>query len=347
MRQTQLRRTLPVTLKNQALDNRPINEDINQDNCSVISNVENAYAYAIEGRKATRLGKHKFRQLFRRTFKTYLLFKKYGGFGNYSEWINYRQPTAYSLRSIYRSPDMNKFILFAAIAVLAMPASITRAYDMWTNPPKASCTFTFKYEGDALPTDNAYTNLGFTFIGTNANWNSIATNGNVKYLLLDKTQPGNNYYVISNGPAWQPKAAGPFTVEIRARVVTETYGFHLYMDDANDRNQASIYDDNFHMYTVTFTGQTNNDTFHTFRIANYSYNDSAAGQSNVVWRDGVFLGSIDGNTGTTGDGIRLLFGDIAGAGAPSRFWVDYLRWTTNGAYPWKANPPAGTVISVY
>ena len=235
---------------------------------------------------------------------------------------------------------MNKLILFAAIAVLALPAGITRAYDIWTNPPKASCNFTFQYNGDELPTANAYTNLGIYFVGADESVNTIKTNGNVKYLSC-----GGGYYAISNVPSWQPATIGPWTIEFRVRRVAATDPY-IPTFDGQHRINHTVASNYFTIYTTKFASNMINNAdglFHTFRSASYSSANSISVRTNAVWRDGVFLGECNSASYPNppeGLWLKILFG-----GTSQDF--DYIRWTTNGAYPWKANPLAGTIISVY
>jgi len=218
---------------------------------------------------------------------------------------------------------------------------------------KDSSLFTYKYEGNVLP-QNA--GLGFALVdpnsiyGTPSDPASLGTSSGVDYLTINTdtnltvtaNQYGDGYFYSVGGASssWNPNFAGGFTVELRTIVHPSnsgTYGAGLAAQDSNSSGLFQFFYNKMIVELDTVSPMVNNDTWHTFRIASYSPDDSSAGQIYQVWRDGVDLGTFAQNTNSYSP-PNLLLGDFISGAAEVNFDVDYLRWTTEGAYAPAAVP---------
>jgi hypothetical protein len=223
-----------------------------------------------------------------------------------------------------------------------------------------SSLFTHKYEGDVLP-QNA--GLGFVLndpngvYGTASDPASLGTSGGVTYLRIDTdtnlTVPANQYgdaynYAITGGTAtnWDPNPAGGFTAEFRAIVRANnngTYGATVRLGDGNSWGLHEVWKNQYLSELSYVTTPDNSDTWHTFRIASYSPDGSSANQVYKVWRDGVELVTSGQNTFS---GTFLVFGDYVSGSAEVNWDIDYLRWTTEGAYSPAPVPEPSTAMGL-
>ena len=98
-------------------------------------------------------------------------------------------------------------------------------------------------------------------------------------------------------------------------------------------------------YTTIPTGD-NTDAMHTFRL---TY-DGATRHGYTLWRDGVVIGSylVDSTSynqyASAGFPNLLRWGVTSTSSAGGSFDVDYLRWTTDGAWDYKDAPGALVVV---
>lgn len=98
-------------------------------------------------------------------------------------------------------------------------------------------------------------------------------------------------------------------------------------------------------YTQITTGD-NTDAMHTFRV---TY-DGATRHGYTLWRDGVVIGEylVDSTSynSALGNNVNFLrFGVVSSTTVGGSFDVDYLRWTTDGAWDYR-DEPQGMVISI-
>ncbi len=98
-------------------------------------------------------------------------------------------------------------------------------------------------------------------------------------------------------------------------------------------------------YTTFATGD-NTDAMHTFRV---TY-DGATRHGYVLWRDDVVIGSylVDStayNSALSNNPNFLRFGVVSTSTVGGSFDVDYVRWTTDGAWDY-CDQPNGMVISI-
>jgi len=240
----------------------------------------------------------------------------------------------------------NRFGVLAAVAGVGLAGSAMAAV---LGPALDSASFASKYEGNVLPTAAG---LGFALLDPNAiagganDPASLGTSGGVDYLRIDTDNNARAsdgfWYQVNGGPAttWNPddNALGGYTVEFRAIIRAANsaqFGFGVAMIDQNTDGLMQFFNDkvigpNDSAALGAVPTAANNDTWHTFRIASYSPNDTNAGQIFRTWRDGVEIGQLAQNTNFLGEILR--FGDFVSGSAEVNVDIDYLRWDTTGAY---------------
>lgn len=241
-----------------------------------------------------------------------------------------------------------KCVVLAAVAGLGLATSAMAAPSYTgLDGNLDSSLFTYKYEGDVLP-QNA--GLGFVLndpnsvYGTGSDPASLGNSSGVDYLRIDTdtntTIPANQYgdayyYSLTGGTGtnWDPGYVGGFTVEFRAIVRASnsgTYGAAVRAGDGNSWGLHQVWNTKYSGDLTAVTTPDNSTDWHIFRIASYSPDGSSAGQVYKVWRDGTEIGTFAQNSVYTGS--VLAFGDYVSGNAEVNLDVDYLRWTTEGAY---------------
>lgn len=255
-----------------------------------------------------------------------------------------------------------KGLVSAAVAVMAMGLSgSVMAAPLLTGLDGTldSSLFTYKYEGDVLP-QNA--GLGFALVdpngvyGTSSDPASLGNSGGVNYLTINTdtndTVTANQYGDIYNyqlmggsGTNWDPHFLGGFTVEFRVIVRANnsgTYGAAVRVQDENSSGLFQFWRDKMSGDLASVATAPNDDALHTFRIASYSPDGSSAGQVYKVWRDGTEIGTFAQNANYAGS--LLVFGDYVSGIGEVDFDIDYLRWTTDGAYAPVPEPSSAAML---
>ncbi|MCC6238675.1 MAG: PEP-CTERM sorting domain-containing protein [Phycisphaerales bacterium] len=255
-----------------------------------------------------------------------------------------------------------KGLVSAAVAVMAMGLSgSVMAAPLLTGLDGTldSSLFTYKYEGDVLP-QNA--GLGFALVdpngvyGTSSDPASLGNSGGVNYLTIktdtNDTVTANQYGDIYNyqlmggsGTNWDPHFLGGFTVEFRVIVRANnsgTYGAAVRVQDENSSGLFQFWRDKMSGDLASVATAPNDDALHTFRIASYSPDGSSAGQVYKVWRDGTEIGTFAQNANYAGS--LLVFGDYVSGIGEVDFDIDYLRWTTDGAYAPVPEPSSAAML---
>lgn len=246
-----------------------------------------------------------------------------------------------------------KIAILTAVVASGFAGSVMAAT---LGPQKASTDFTYKYEGDVLPTAAG---LGFVLndpaglSSTVDNPASLGVSGGVTYLRLDTDTNTPNSDIFSyrlvggTGTNWDPHFLGGFTIEVRAIIRPTnngTFGAAIGASDVNSSGLTQFFNNHVTGDNGTSVATADNaDAWHTFRIASYSTDDNSSGQVYEIFRDGVSLGAIGQNT--TFPTPTLEFGDFV-SGIPAMNWdIDYLRWDTTGAYA-PAPVPEPTVMGL-
>lgn len=219
---------------------------------------------------------------------------------------------------------------------------------------KWSGEFPFQYEMTANDARFVGTGTGTDWVGTIADGVSITQNG----VLSVNPPQGKTAYWRANDSVWSAKIGEntPYTVEfktqIRSRWNLSTVGDRvLQIWCGNPRAAAIFYIGNNSVtwepngagtYTTISTGD-NTDTTHTFRL---TY-DGATRHGYTLWRDDAVIGSylVDSTYHLSGSANNFLrFGVVSSTTVGGSFDIDYVRWTTDGAWDYADPPGAFTII---
>ena len=221
-----------------------------------------------------------------------------------------------------------------------------------TDGQKKSENFTYKYECDVLPTNATPAFIMHPLNNRTTEADYASTDGEILTINTNTDGAGTANdifgYQLAGGPgtAWDVTAIGPFTVEIRTKIMpnnSASYGAILKMQDINSSGIFQMFFNKLVMGATTVSTALNNDEFHVIRIASFAPTGSSAGQVYRVWRDKELLG--DSGQFSVYQTINLSFGDILSGSAEVNFQIDYLRWDFTGAYE-PVPDPIGTVIVI-
>lgn len=258
----------------------------------------------------------------------------------------------------------NRHVLLAALVASGL-SGVAGAATL--NGTMDSSLFPYKYEGDVLPT--AAAGLDFVRVGSaavEADSASLGVDGSTNYLHIntDSNSTGSDLfgYKVNGGTlnnpggdpdnTWNPDYPGPWTIEIRARVLASnsgTYGAIVQGSDGNTAGRMQLFDEKVKVESAEYLeaggNGANADAFHVFRIASYMPDWAQTGPDQVVeyWRDGVYIGQTSDDTEFT---TMLQFGDVLAGAEEVNFQVDYLRWTYQGAYAPPVPEPASLGLLV-
>ena len=158
---------------------------------------------------------------------------------------------------------------------------------------------------DRISSDTAYT-LEFKIKITDK-WNLSSVGDRVAQIWCGNPRAAAIFYIGTNSVTWEPNGAGT--------------------------------------YTTIVTGD-NTDAMHTFRV---TY-DGATRHGCTLWRDDVVIGEylVDSTAYNSAIGNNpnfLRFGVTSTSSLGGSFDVDYVRWTTDGAWDYR-DQPKGMVISI-
>ena len=206
---------------------------------------------------------------------------------------------------------------------------------------KNSSEFTHKYEMDSAdarfsPTGNA---SDWT-LGSGENGTATLAHG---VLSIDQPKGKMRYYVTAGSMDSSMSASSPFTLETKVRIDnawSATSGRVLNLYCGTPRFTANFFIGTNTIswssgYTVIHTGD-NTDKMHVFRVTYEGDREDGF----TLWRDGEKIG--ENLTGAAAyDHAR--FGIASTSSHGGSFAMDYIRWTTDGAYA-PYIPPAGTAV---
>ena len=227
------------------------------------------------------------------------------------------------------------------IAVLGFDelGEVARNQDMAAKMPKLDSTaFDFKYEMEALPTEEDLDNDGnpdFTkwLNGSSAVWSDVGC------ALFDTRTAGGGYIQSENSTsgAWArygATVATGFTVEARIALREHRegqYAFNLAasVPDSDTRALLNLSMENGELRAwwgnMALTNMAHTGEFHTWRIAR-----AANASTYSVWCDGALVG--DNLAGANPSDWGLLLGSASRAYKMSAY-VSYLRFTKGGFAP--------------
>lgn len=195
-------------------------------------------------------------------------------------------------------------------------------------------------------------------VGTGA---SVTQNG-----LLSSTAEGAMAYWRANDSVWSANV-GPdtaYTVEFRLKVNSRWSGTQSGRDLAfqfwvgNPRNAAIVYVGATHVYweragistIASLSDSINVGEWHTYRIEYSGASQISQPYIYTIWLDDAVIAtapapSVQYFTEASGGNNFLRFGVASPLTMGGSFDVDYVRWTTDGAWDYKA-PPEAFVITI-
>ncbi len=206
---------------------------------------------------------------------------------------------------------------------------------------KDSSEFAHKYEMDSSDTR-------FSPTGTTSDWTLGSGESGLAALangVLSVDQPSGKmrYYETVGSMDSSVSASSPFTLETRVRIGNAwgTAGRVLNVYCGAPRFTANFFIGENSVawssgYTVIHTGD-NTDGMHVFRV---TYEGDRA-DGFTLWRDGEKIGE---NLAGAAAYNHARFGVASTSSHGGSFWVDYIRWTTDGAYEPFEPPPAFVVV---
>ena len=221
---------------------------------------------------------------------------------------------------------------------------------------KWSGDFPLLYEMNASDTRFVGTGTGTDWVGTIADGVSITQNG-----VLSVAPPqGKTAHWRANDSVWSARVGEntPYTVEFKVQIRSKwnlpSVGDRVFQIWCGNPRAAGILfigtnsvtwePQGTGSYTQINTGD-NTDAMHTFRI---TY-DGTTRHGYTVWRDDAVIGSylVDSTSYNSdlGNNVNFLrFGVVSSTTVGGSFDIDYIRWTTDGAWDYR-DQPKGMVIS--
>jgi len=270
----------------------------------------------------------------------------------------------YSLnRLILGSPGPSEYKGKATVAYLRMcngayapPAAPTgKAATKWSGE------FPAQYEMTANDARFVASGAGTDWTGTIAAEASASLNG-----YLSATAEGKTAWWKANDSVWSANV-GPdtaYTVEFRLKVKGRWSGTQSGRDLAfqfwagNPRDEAVLYVGASHVYwepngigTITPLSATiNTDEWHTYRLEYSGASQFSQPYSYTLWLDDAVVGTaLFGSTSYNADVSNnpnfIRFGVVSSTTMGGSFDLDYVRWTTDGAWDYK-DPPGAFMMTV-
>ena len=208
---------------------------------------------------------------------------------------------------------------------------------------KDSSEFAHKYEMDSSDTRFSPTgNASDWTLGSGESGTAALADG---VLSIDQPKSKMRYYATVGSMDSSISASSPFTLETKVRIDSAwdgTGGRVLNLYCGTPRFTANFFIGTSSVswsssYTVIHTGD-NTDRMHVFRVTYEGERQDGF----TLWRDGEKIG--ENLTGVAAyDHAR--FGVASSSSHGGAFEMDYIRWTTDGAFaPYV--PPKGTIITI-
>jgi len=226
---------------------------------------------------------------------------------------------------------------------------------------KWSGEFPVQYEMTANDTRFAASGAGTDWTGTIASGASASLTGH-----LSATAQGAGAFWRANDSVWSDNV-GPdtaYTVEFRLKVNSRWSGTQNGRDLAfqfwagNPRDAAIVYVGASHVYwepkgigTITNLSDTiRTGEWHTYRLEYSGASQSSQPYAYTLWLDDAVIAtapapSVQYFTEASGGNNFLRFGVVSSSTMGGSFDVDYVRWTTDGAWDWKG-PPEAFVMTI-
>jgi len=202
---------------------------------------------------------------------------------------------------------------------------------------------------------------GTDWSGSTDNQSTIVQDG-VLHITLPQ---GHMAYYLANADVWQ-NTIGPdtaYTAEFKVKIINRWENVQNNRDlvmnfmCGNPRDLALLYVGKNHVFwepngigTVqALSTEDNTDGMHTFRIEYSGASQTGQPYTYTIWRDNVVIGtnlkgSVSYNS-NSGFPNLLRFGVTSTSTHGGSFEVDYVRWTTDGAWQYR-DAPKGLVLYV-
>ena len=221
---------------------------------------------------------------------------------------------------------------------------------------KWSGDFPVQYEMVSADTRFVGTGTGTDWVGTIADGVSITQNG-----TLSVTPPqGKTAYWRANDSVWSANVGEntPYSVEFRIQIKNRwnlsTVGDRVLQIWCGNPHAAGIFyigtssvtweSNGAGTYTSFDTGD-NTDAMHTFRVTYCG----GGRHGYTLWRDDAVIGTylVDSTVynSALGNNVNFLrFGVVSSTTVGGSFDIDYIRWTTDGAWDYKEPPEAFILV---
>lgn len=271
------------------------------------------------------------------------------------------------------SADINRIILGSPGAA-NYKGKATVAYLRFTKgayaPPAAPAGKAAKKWSGEFPVQYEMTANDARFVGPTAggtDWTgTVGSSATVTQTgFLSATAQGANAWWRATDSVWSAHV-GPdtaYTVEFRLKVKGRWSGTEGGRDLAfqfwagNPRNAAIFYVGASHVYwepsgigTITSLCDTiNTGDWHTYRLAYSGASQSSQPYAYTLWLDDAVVATAPKASTThfaeaSGNNNFLRFGIVSSTTMGGSFDVDYVRWTTDGAWDYKGPPEAFTIV---
>ena len=268
-------------------------------------------------------------------------------------------------RVILGSPGASDYKGKATVAYLrfckgayAPPAAPTgKAAKKWSG------VFPVQYEMDAGDTRFVGKPAGGTDWSGTSDSNAPITQNGVLSVILEQ---GRLAYWKANDSVWSANV-GPdtaYTVEFKIKIKDKwnlsTVGDRVIQIICGNPRDAAV----FYVGTssviwepygaatyTTINDADNTDAWHTFRLTYSGASQSGRPYAYTLWRDGEVIGqdlkssTVYNQYASAGFPNLLRWGVTSQTSVGGSFDIDYLRWTTDGAWDYR-DAPVGTVIFV-
>ena len=257
--------------------------------------------------------------------------------------------------SAYKGKATAAYLRFCKGAFAPPAAPTGKAAKKWSG------VFPFMYEMDAGDARFVAKPAGGTDWSGTSDSNAPITQNGVLSVILEQ---GRLAWWKANDSVWSANV-GPdtaYTVEFKIKITDKwnlsTVGDRVIQIICGNPRDAAVFYVGTSSVTwepygagtyTTINSADNTDAWHTFRLTYSGASQSERPYTYTLWRDGVVIGTnLKGSTiynDNTGFPNLLRWGVTSQKTVGGSFDIDYLRWTTDGAWDYR-DAPKGTIIIV-
>ena len=258
--------------------------------------------------------------------------------------------------STYKGKATVAYLRFCKGAYAPPAALADKAAKKWSGE------FPARYEMDAGDTRFVGKPAGGTDWSGTADSNAPITQNGVLSVILEQ---GKLAWWKANDSVWSANV-GPdtaYTVEFRIKIrdkwALSTVGDRVVQFICGNPRDSAV----FYVGTSSVTWEPygagtytaissadNTDTWHTFRLTYSGASQSGRPYAYSLWRDGEIIGqglkssTVYNQYASAGFPNLLRWGVTSQTSVGGSFDIDYLRWTTDGAWDYKDPPGAFTIV---